>query len=224
MRIDEILLVPEQNFDKKEISKHLLNSKKFADKFPYDPLNFDVNYQNNGKEVIIILTDNDDIVAFAGFSVISASLWQGRNIQVYESYLGRNIAANLIKFVKNDIGVNIQSDIRQSQSGKKLWTEKLQTVGIHPKIFDTETNHIIDKNINPTAYDNSLSKIYTTDPLSPDKFKYTWILEHNDQYPDQNILKENSLLMPLYGLWYDFKKEKDELKSIHPKMIDLYSQ
>jgi len=214
MKIDEILIVPDQHFDKNEIAKRLRVSHKLDKKFPYDPVGFDINYHNNGKEIIIILTDENNIVAYAGFKILSQSLWQGQNIQVYEPYLGRNLGAKLIKFVKNDIKVNIQSDIRQSESGKKLWTEKLKTVGIEPKIFDTESQYIIDKNINPIEYDNALSKIYTKDPLDPDRFKYTWIIEHSDQYPSQNILKESSLLLPISGLWYDFKKEKNDLREI----------
>lgn len=37
---------------------------------------------------------------------------------------------------------------------------------------------------------------------SPDLYRYIWILERNDHYPDQNIVNEDSLLMPYTGLWY----------------------
>ena len=66
-------------------------------------------------------------------------------------------------------------------------------MGIEPKIFDTQTEKII----NPKT---SNIDIYSFD----EPMRYTWILEKNDYYPDQNILNENSILFPIQGLWYTF--------------------
>lgn len=216
MRIDEILLLPNSDVDfpKSEVAKFLSNPNcETMGVFPSNQ-DFEVKYINSGKEVVIILVDTknkNEIVAYAGFKILNAHIWQGQNVQVYSPYHKNNIAANIYKMVK-EIPMDIQSDVNQTESGKKLWTEKLPAIGLHPKIYDTNTHYILDKKCYPSKYENAIEKMYITNKLDPEKWRYTWILEHSDQYPSQNMLYENKLLMPYRGLWYSFENEKKILK------------
>lgn len=166
-------------------------------------------YLETQDQRIIILTDqHKNIAAHAGFiSRMNGRVWQIKNIQTHGDFRGRQLAAKIYKYVKEIMKKSMQSDIEQSMSSKKLWTRTMPRMGLHAKLFDTETNYIIDQTY-PAAYEHALSKIYTSDHTDPEKYRYTWILSHNDHYPEQNILSENSLLMPYTGRWYTFKDEK----------------
>lgn len=206
MRIDEILRISTQDFP--------LNKVKLLLKLTKDGYgNIDdltINYVEEGDQRIIILTDSDrTIAAYAGFiSRMNGRVWQAKNLQTYNQYSGQMLGSKIYKYVKEVMKKSIQSDIEQSPSAEKLWTISLPSIGLHPKIFDCETEYIIDKS-NLIAYNNALTKIYTSDDTDPEKFKYTWVLEHSDHYPSQNILQENQLLLPYRGFWYTFDNERN---------------
>ena len=205
MKIDEILRISTQDFPLHKV-KQLLKLTKDG----YGNVdNLVVNYVEDGDQRIIILTDsNKTIAAYAGFiSRMNGRVWQAKNLQTYNEYIGHQLGAKIYKYVKEVMKKSIQSDIEQSPSAEKLWTKSLPDVGLYPKIFDCESQYVIDKS-NLEAYNNALKKLYTNDDTDPDKFKYTWILEQSDHYPEQNILKENQLLMPYTGLWYIFEEER----------------
>ena len=209
MRIDEILRIQNQSFSKNQVEKLLSspNCQRDSDPFEFDP-KLSVNYINTGEQVVIILTDaKNNIAAYAGFKIISDKLWQSKNVEVYSPYNGNNLSAKIYKSVKN-IGISIQSDIEQSKAGELLWTILMPKVGLSPKIFDTDTNYILDPSVNKQAYDDALKKIYVDDRSDSEKYKYTWILETNDNYPYQNVLRENHLLMPFSGFWHNYTEEK----------------
>lgn len=205
MRVDEILRISTQNFPIRNVGQLLA---KTSDGYgQIDDLT--VNYLESANERIIILTDKEkNIAAFAGFiSRMNGRVWQAKNLQTYNSYKGKQLGAKIFKYVKTEMKKSIQSDLEQSPSAEILWTKTLPSYGLTPKIFDTESGYIIDQS-NQLAYQNALSKMYTSNETDPEKFKYTWVLEQSDHYPTQNILKENQLLMPYRGLWYNFIDEK----------------
>jgi hypothetical protein len=205
VRVDEILRISTQDFPLNKV-KQLLKLTRDG----YGTINgLTINYVEDGDQRIIILTDDtNDVAAFAGFiSRINGRVWQAKNLQTYGKFVGRKLGANIYKHVKHAFKKSIQSDIEQSRSAEILWTKSLPSVGLSPKIFDSETEYIIDQT-NANAYKNAIEKMYTSDDTDPEKFRYTWILEHSDHYPPQNILKENQLLLPYTGFWYTFNKEK----------------
>jgi hypothetical protein len=61
-------------------------------------------------------------------------------------------------------------------------------------IYDAETGHVLSP-------EQGQHLIYPQSG-SGNQHRYTWILERNDHYPEQNLLLEGSLLMPLKNLWY----------------------
>jgi hypothetical protein len=201
MRIDEILRISTQDFPIRNVQKLLPMTKD-----GYGTIDdLQVRYLESGDERIIILSNGDKIAAFAGFiSRLNGKVWQAKNLQTYGEYRGNNLGAKIYKYVKEIMKKSIQSDVEQSSSAEKLWTKTLPSLGIYPKIFDTETEYIIDES-NPNAYRVAIEKLYTSNENDPDKFRYTWILEQSDHYAEHSILKENQLLMPYTGIWYNFK-------------------
>jgi hypothetical protein len=205
VRVDEISRISTQDFSLNKV-KELLNLTRDG----YGTIGgLTINYVEDGDQRIIILTDDaNDVAAFAGFiSRMNGRVWQAKNLQTYGKFVGRKLGANIYQHVKRAFKKSIQSDIEQSPSAEILWTKTLPSVGLSPKIFDSETEYIIDQT-NANAYKNAVEKMYTSDDTEPEKFRYTWILEHSDHYPSQNILKENQLLLPYTGFWYTFNKEK----------------
>jgi hypothetical protein len=205
MRIDEILRISTQDFPLNKV-KQLLKLTRDG----YGTIDgLTINYVEDGDQRIIILTDDtNDVAAFAGFiSRMNGRVWQAKNLQTYGKFVGRKLGANIYKHVKQVLKKSIQSDIEQSRAAENLWTITLPSVGLNPKIFDCQTEYIIDQT-NATAYKNAIEKIYTSDDTDSEKFRYIWILEHSDHYPSQNILKENQLLLPYTGFWYTFNEER----------------
>lgn len=207
MRVDEILRISSQNFPVENVEQILAKTKDGYGQID----NLNVNYLEQGDERIIILTDREkNIAAYAGFiSRMNGRVWQAKNLQTFNDYKGKQLGAKIFKHVKEKMKKSIQSDIEQSSAAEILWTKTLPANGLNPKIFDTETEYVIDQS-NQSAYQTALSKIYTSDETDPEKFKYTWVLEQSDHYPTQNILKENQLLMPYRGFWYNFNDEKNK--------------
>ena len=202
MKIQEIELVSIGNsFPQNIVSRHLETAS------PIGKIEeFTVYYKENNDQRIVILADSsNDVAAFAGFRTrLNGKVWQARNAASYTPYTGRGLVGKLYLFVKEQLKKSIQSDSEQTVDGAKLWTNTLPRLGLSPKIYDTETGHIID----PTA--NNID-VYPVQG-SANQYRYTWILEKFDHYPDQNLLTEDSLLMPYKGLWYEFDEEKTHLK------------
>ena len=205
MRIDEILRISTQDFPLRNVDKLLSMARDGSGKID----DLDVWYLESGDQRIIILTDSaKEIAAYSGFiSRLNGKVWQVKNLQTYGKHKGNKLGAKILKFVKNEMRKSLQSDIEQSPSSEKLWVITLPLLGLKPKIFDTETEYIIDQS-NPIAYNNAMRKMYTSDETDNEKYRYTWILEHRDHYSTQNILSENQLLMPYKGIWYNFSDEK----------------
>jgi hypothetical protein len=205
MRMDEILRISTQDFPIRKV-KHLLSFTKdgygFID-------NLVVNYAESSDHRIIILTDkNKEIAAYAGFiSRMNGKVWQAKNLSTYGEYKGNKLSAKIYKYVKEIMKKSIQSDIEQSPGAVILWTKTLPEIGLNPKIFDTETEYVID-NSNEVVYNRAMQKLYSNDDTDPDKYRYTWILEKNDYYAEHSILKEEHLLLPQTGIWYKFEEEK----------------
>lgn len=159
--------------------------------------NFVVHYIESGSHRGVILTDHENnIAAYAGFVVrLNGKVWQAKNAVSYPPFKGQQLVGKIYKLVKETLGKSIQSDTEQTVSGMQLWTKTLPSLGLSPMIYDTTTGHIIDpasNNVNMYPHRGS-----------PNEHRYTWILERNDRYPEQNLLIEGSLLMPYKNLWYN---------------------
>ena len=204
MKVTEILRISTQDFPIRNVEKLLSMTQDGYGSVD----NLTVNYLEAEDQRIIILTDKDHIAAYAGFlSRLNGRVWQAKNLQTYGNYRGKKLGAKIYKFIKETFKKSIQSDIEQSPSAEKLWTKTLPELGMHPKIFDTETDYIIDTSY-PQAYNKAIEKMYTNNTEDADKYRYTWILEVYDRYNDNAILQENKLIMPYKGIWYNFKEEK----------------
>jgi len=197
MKITEIELVGDQNWDVEQVKKILAVSTPYGGVID----NLNVNYAEFDNQRSIILTnDQQDIAAFASFEIWNnGKVWQAKNCQSYPPYQSQNLIVKIYVFVKNVLHKSIQSDSEQSYGGKKLWCKSLPEFGMNPMIFDTKTERIID----PASVPDIDSLMY---PNSPDAnnimpWRYTWIIEHRDHYPSQNLVIENSLLLPIQGLW-----------------------
>lgn len=192
MKISEIELVGNQNFPVAKVKQYLeyTTPKGTMGKFT-------INYAEIPTagilQIIIILTDDsDNIAAYVGFvSRLNGRVWQARNSASDVSYSGQALVAKLYKHVKEVWNQSLQSDDMQSVSAKKLWTKTLPSLGLNPKIFDTETEKILD----PTLY--NINVYANNEPT-----RYVWILEKNDHYPQQNLILEEPSLMPVTGLWF----------------------
>ena len=192
MKITEIELINDQTFPKEQLGKLLAQSS------PRGMLGeFTVNYLENNNQRMFILTDSENrIAAFATFRErLNGRVWQSRNAASFAPYQGQSLVGKLYKMIKIDFKKSIQSDNTQTTSGAKLWTQILPSLGLAPMIFDTTTEKIID----PAS---STIDMYPKDYDDPEIHRYTWILEKFDNYPEQNLLVEGSLLMPYTGLWY----------------------
>ena len=209
MNITEILMISTQDFPKRK-AKEILPLTQDAYGTLDTQYQFLINYLETGDQRIIIITDtakNKEIVAYAGFiSRLNGKIWQAKNLQVYPPYKGMQFAGRLYKFIKEKFKKSIQSDIEQSPSGRILWQKTLPSLGMNPKIFDTQTQYIIDQS-NPAAFELAQQSMYNTDD-NKERYRYTWILETFDQYNDNSILTEGTLLMPYTGIWYTFKEKE----------------
>lgn len=191
MKLDEIELVSIGNsFPVEQVRRYLERASPTG---TLDDLV--VHYVESGNHRGIILADDDDnIAAYASFVVrLNGRVWQAKNAVSYEPFKGRQLVGKIYRLVREKFGKSIQSDTEQTVAGMRLWTKTLPALGLNPKVYDTETGHIID----PGSID-----IYPHSG-SADQHRYTWILERNDHYPEQNLLNESSLLMPNRGLWYN---------------------
>lgn len=203
MRINEIELVGDQDYPLSRVEYY------WAISAPVGVLeNFNVGYIEDGDIRAILLADqNSQVAAIAVFSPWNnGKVWQARNVQTYSPYKGNMLGGKLYKYVKEKMHKSIQSDTEQSYSGKKLWVDTLPKLGLFPMIFDTKTERIID----PKTSDINVYAEYSR--LDPEKFRYTWILEQQDHYPMQNLLTEDSIVMPIQGLWcrYSYTNYKEE--------------
>lgn len=202
MRIQEILRIPDQDFPEYKVKQLLQHSTDIIGEI--DGLY--INYIEYNSERLFILTgEHKQIAAYAGFiSRLNGKVWQAKNIQTYGEFRGKKLSVKIYKYIKEVLKKSIQSDVEQSDSAKVLWTKLLPDAGMIPKIFDTESEYIIDQTY-PEKYKEALQKMYTYDYDDPEKFKYCWILEKYDHYQEQNILTESKLLLPTTGFWYNFK-------------------
>ena len=192
MKITEIELINDQTFPKEQLGKLLAQSSRRGMLGE-----FTVNYLENNNQRMFILTDSENrIAAFATFSVrLNGRVWQSRNAESFAPYQGQSLVGKLYKMIKTDFKKSIQSDNTQTTAGAKLWTQILPSLGLAPMIFDTTTEKIIDPAL-------STIDMYPKDYDDPEIHRYTWVLEKFDNYPEQNLLIEDSLLMPYTGLWY----------------------
>lgn len=198
MKIQEIELVSIGNsFPQSIVSQHLKTASPIG-----KSEDFTVYYKENNDQRIVIFADNGNTVAaFAGFRTrLNGKVWQAKNAASYDPYKGQGLVGKLYLFVKEQLKKSIQSDSEQTVDGAKLWTNTLPQLGLRPKIYDTETGHIIE----PSESNIDMYPVQG----SANQYRYTWILEKFDHYPDQNLLTEDSLLMPYKGLWYEFTEEK----------------
>jgi hypothetical protein len=197
MKINEIELVGDQDFPL-ATAEHYLSLARPNGTFG----DFVVYYAEfDDARVVIFVDDKKQVAAYAGFySRLNGKVWMARHAQTYDPHKGKNLMGQLYKYVKETLRKSIQSDIFQTYAGKKMWTVTLPALGLKPMIFDTQTEHIID----PIT---SSINVYPGDK-DPDVHRYCWILEKYDHYPDQNILRENSILTPYTGIWYTNNKGK----------------
>lgn len=197
MNITEIELVGDQDFSIEKIEQYLLLSTPHGGTLD----GFNVNYMEQGDQRLIILTDTfQNIAAFAMFHIWNnGKVWQARNCQSYPPYTNQKLVGKIYKLIINVFHKSLQSDTEQSFGGRHLWTNVLPSLGLAPMIFDTKTERIL----NPNSINDVSELMYpeVTDPNDPLQWRYTWILEHRDHYPSQNLLAEGSLIFPLTGLW-----------------------
>ena len=199
--IDEIELIGAQDFAKSTVERYLglASPRGTMDQFVVNYAEFPAG---DVIQIAIILTDDhDQIAAYAGFvSRLNGRVWQARHAQTYAPYQGQALIGKLYQHIKQQWHKSIQSDDVQTTAGRKLWTKTLPSLGLRPMIFDTETEQILDPN-------TSSVDIYSASD-SVDVARYIWILEKFDRYPEQNLLVEGSLLMPVRGLWFNPKENK----------------
>jgi hypothetical protein len=201
MKIDEIELIGAQDFSKHTVERYLdlASPQGTMDQFVVNYAEFPAG--DVIQTAVILTDDHNQVAAYAGFvSRLNGRVWQARNAQTYDPYQGQALIGKLYQHIKQQWHKSIQSDDVQTAAGRRLWTKTLPSLGLKPMIFDTETEQIMD----PAAVSVD---IYPS-PESLDVARYIWILEKFDRYPEQNLLVEGSLLMPLTGLWYNFKAEK----------------
>jgi hypothetical protein len=199
MKISEIELVVVHPFSKESAEHYLSQSspKGVLDEFT-------IYYLESGDQRMITLVDDHrQIAAFAGFITrLNGRVWQARSADSYSPHKGKRLIGRIYKLIKDTYKQSVQSDTIQSYNGMKIWTKTLPSLGMHPMIFDTKTEHIID----PKKYPNTI--VYPVAPSEddPEMNRYCWILEKNDQYRDANMLDENSIMVPMRGLWYTKEK------------------
>ena len=202
MRIQEIELVSIGNsFPQNLVAQHLESAS------PIGKLEeFIVYYKEHNDQRIVILTDSkNNVAAFAGFRTrLNGKVWQAKNAASYNPYKGLGLVGKLYLYVKQQLKKSIQSDVEQPVDGAKLWSKTIPSLGLTAKIYDTETGYIID----PTSSNIEMYPVQG----NANQYRYTWILEKVDHYPEQNLLTENSLLLPYRGLWYEFEEEKQKNK------------
>jgi hypothetical protein len=198
MKIDEIEMVGDLEFPYSEAEKRLAVS---SPRGSFEQ--FILYYAEQGNVRTLILVDDEKkIAAIATFVThINGKVWQAKNVASYSPYKGLQLAGKLYKHVKEKFVKSIQSDNEQSWAGRVLWTKTLPALGMKPMVFDTKTERIIDPAV--TRVD-----MYPEDESDPSLYRYMWILERHDHYPSQNLMNEDSLLMPYTGLWYNPNKGK----------------
>jgi hypothetical protein len=188
-QLQEIELVSGQKFDIDQV-KQILQHCDRADDDTIEGLQCWMGI--NGRERYVVLTDDaQNIAAYAGFYAIESHRWQAKNAQVYTGFTGRALAAKIYRELF-DSGVSILSDVFQSTDGKKLWCSTLPKLGLKPMVWDSESEEIY------TPDQIGVNQIYSTD--STIMHRYCWILDHH--LPEQNLVYEGKLLLPLSGLWY----------------------
>ena len=192
MKISEIELINSQNFPKEGVRRWL---EKSTPRGKLD--NFLVNYiESNDQRGVVLTDDNNNIAAYAGFVVrYNGKIWQAQNAMSYSPYQGQALVGKIYKMIKQQWSTSIQSDTQQTKDGMNLWTKTLPALDLKPMIFDTETDRIIDTT-------TAEIDLYPPGNDPEKKWRYAWILETSDHYPDQNLLKEDSLIMPYRDLWY----------------------
>lgn len=187
--IQEIELIGDVEFPRAAAEKRL----KLAS--PHSQLGDFVVYFHSDDDIrLLFLVDRKKQLAAIAFFVskMNDRVWQAKNIATYEPHKGKKLAAQLYKFVKTEFLKSIQSDLEQTTSGARLWVSDLPSIGLHPKIYDHSTDRIID----PETQKENVYPGYN----SPEVHRYSWIIERNDYYPEQNLI-ENQLLMPITGRW-----------------------
>ena len=192
MNITEIELVGPQSFPIEKIEQY------FSISTPQGKLDdFVVSYLEHDNQRVLILSDLDKkIAAFAAFEMWNnGRVWQAKNAETFRPYKGRALVAKIYKYVKDTMHKSIQSDSTQSYGGIVLWCKSLPALGLKPMIFDTKTERIID----PDTSDIDVYSVCKDN--DPTQWRYTWILERFDHYPSQNLLLEDSLLLPITGMW-----------------------
>lgn len=198
MKINEIELVGDQDFSIDKVKYYLSLSS------PINTLEKFVLYylEQNDDRVLILVDDDKNIAAYTMFKIWNnGKVWQARNAQTFSPYKGQQLAGKLYRYVKEVLHKSIQSDTEQSQSARQLWINTLPSLGLKPMIFDTKTELVLDPSDHPHI------DVYRQYGDSRD-FQYTWIIEHRDHYPQQNLLSEHSLAMPVQGLWNRFNNTK----------------
>jgi len=162
---------------------------------PHSKLGDFIVYFHSDDDIrLLFLVDSKKQLAAIAFfiSKMNDRVWQAKNTATYEPHRGKKLAAQLYKIVKTDFHKSIQSDLEQTSAGAKLWTSDLPDIGLAPKIYDHTTDRIIDpKTQKVNAYPGY---------ESPEIKRYSWIIERNDYYPEQNLIK-NQLLLPITGRW-----------------------
>jgi len=194
MKINEIVTVYNVEFPKDQVIDLLKKTQQIGH---LD--NLAVHHATLNNDHILILTDNNNPAAYAGFiSRKNNTIWQAKNAQTYDPYKGKNLVAKLYKFAMSQFDVSLQSDMEQTAQAKKLWTQTLPGIGVKPMILDVETEKYID----PATVD--------VDKFVYSNKRYCWIVESSGYYNEINMLRENSLLLQNnLGRWYIEEKEKE---------------
>lgn len=120
------------------------------------------------KQVFFVLADiTGKLAAFAGFNMVDLpglpdTALQASHVETYAPYQSRRLIGKLYKYLHEQQGVIICSDIKQTESGRKLWEVTLPALGLHPQIYDTGSDTVIDPSAGIDMYPH-----IDIEPISP---------------------------------------------------------
>ena len=183
MKINEIIILPSQSFEKHTIEGLIPLSTKIDTIEKYELRLI----EHNTDRILLVVDETLDLKAYAGFmSARNDTVWVAKNVQSWAN--GQRLAAKLYVYVLRALKKNLQSDFDQTTEGRKLWTVSLPAIGIIPKVLDTETGKVYDRN-EKNPYDGAA--------------RFVWCISENVA----NITESpSSLLQVILGKWYHPKK------------------
>jgi pyrimidine deaminase RibD-like protein/GNAT superfamily N-acetyltransferase len=208
--VDEIEIIPQQEFGQDHILQVLHRATQQSDTI----LGLEIYvYDENHTRLVAAWDDKNKQLASAAIfehqPQLRQRLYVGKNVETYPGYRNQKLAGRLYKYCKETLGMTIQCDMSQTIGSKTLWTKTLPSLGLHPKVLDSQTSKTFDAGV--------------IDPYQNNNLRYCWILESNDKYP--NHLCENSLVQPYRNIYVAQEALWEITHQVKPSnLVDLLRQ